>query len=324
MITYHAGMEIGNEITSITGIPDAQEVEIGARAQILGQNPLPTITTNDQFIKYVFVGWSEDPNSNNIKYYPGQMSDIIYEDTDLYAVWRISLSNLDWKIDYYWVNEGEPFDKTFRWVDDGSISRIKITESTDGAKVEMIGNSRWEGKGATWATFKSEFIEIQEFQFKYSINKGDSFNSGGFMFNVIETPTTLEGYMLSINFAGDFFRMASGKTGAIYKFVYNKGNSIGNPEKNKENVESLKLIETFNFGAYTSGRESSGSGTVSIKVVDGGYLITANELSQDCFVPVANIQPDTFGFYSDHYHHFCQQIGYFILENIKVVVVRNK
>ena len=252
------------------------------------------------------------------------MSDIIYEDTDLYAVWRISLSNLDWKIDYYWVNEGEPFDKTFRWVDDGSISRIKITESTDGAKVEMIGNSRWEGKGATWATFKSEFIEIQEFQFKYSINKGDSFNSGGFMFNVIETPTTLEGYMLSINFAGDFFRMASGKTGAIYKFVYNKGNSIGNPEKNKENVESLKLIETFNFGAYTSGRESSGSGTVSIKVVDGGYLITANELSQDCFVPVANIQPDTFGFYSDHYHHFCQQIGYFILENIKVVVVRNK
>lgn len=324
MITYHAGMKIENEITSITGIPDAQEVEIGARAQILGQNPLPLITTNDPFIKYVFVGWSEDPNSNNIKYYPGQMSDVIYEDTDLYAVWRISLSNLNWKIDYYWVNESEPFDTTFRWVKDGSISRIKISESPNGAQVEMIGNSVNEGKGAAWATFKSEFIEIQEFQFKYNINKGDSFNSGGFMFNVIETPTTLEGYMLSINFAGRFSTLANRKNGAIYKFVYQKGNSIGNPANNKKNVESLELIETFNFGAYTSGRESSGSGTVSIKVVDGGYLITANELSQDCFVPVANIQPDTFGFYSDHYSHSCQQIGYFILENIKVVVVRNK
>ncbi len=35
----------------------------------------------------------------------------------------------------------------------------------------MTGNSQFEGKGATWATFKSEFISIQEFQFTYHVNR---------------------------------------------------------------------------------------------------------------------------------------------------------
>lgn len=40
-----------------------------------------------------------------------------------------------------------------------------------GAVVEMTGNSKFEGKGATWATFKSEYISIQEFRFTYHVNK---------------------------------------------------------------------------------------------------------------------------------------------------------
>lgn len=117
-------------------------------------------------------------------------------------------------------------------VHDGSISYIDIIDNgLDGATVRMVGNSEYEGKGATWATFKSEFVSIEEFSFKYTINKGDSFNSGGFMFNVTENPTTLEGYMLSINFAGQFSSLAGGKNGAIYKFVYNKGDIIKVPAK---------------------------------------------------------------------------------------------
>ena len=327
LVTYHAGMEVKNEITSITGIPDEQEVEIGTKVKILGQNPTPKINTNDPFIKYVFVGWSEDQNSNKVKYYPGQTSDVIYEDTDLYAVWRISLTNLNWKKDYLWKGEVNPIQSNIRnsgaMIDDGSISFIDISESDSGAIVQMIGNSVDKGKGATWATFYSEFVEIQEFQFKYEINKGDSFNSGGFMFNVEETDTALEGYLLSINFKNELWDKAQ-SNGAIYKFRYIKG-------ANTENFEYLELISPLQFGNYTSKRESSGAGTISIEVLnekDGtsGYKITGSELHEPYILNLqpSEIKPNTFGFYSDHYDHHCMQIGYFKLDDIKILVVRSK
>ena len=103
----------------------------------------------------------------------------------------------------------------------------------------------------------------------------------------------------------------------IYKFRYNKNS-------NWNNVESIELIQPLQFGTYTGGRESSGSGNITITVVKGGYIVKGSELAQEYFVPVDDIKPDTFGFYSDHYSHNCSQIGYFKLDNIKIVVVRNK
>lgn len=165
-------------------------------------------------------------------------------------------------------------------VHDGSISYIDIIDNgLDGATVRMVGNSEYAGKGATWATFKSEFVSIEEFQFKYSINKGDSFNSGGFMFNVVETDTKLKGYLLSINFAGDFYSKAHNKNGAIFEFEYTKGN-------NTKNFEVLNLVEELKFGAYTGGRESSGQGEISIKVTDTGYIVHGTELSKDYVINV--------------------------------------
>lgn len=149
----------------------------------------------------------------------------------------------------------------------------------------MVGNGSYPGKGATWAKFKSAFVSIEEFSFKYYINKGDSFNSGGFMFNITETNTTLEGYLLSINFAGNFYSLAN-ENGAIYKFVYNKGTIINKPENNQKNMEKLELIESLKFGTYTSGRESSGQGEITIKVTDNGYKIHGTELSKDYDIEV--------------------------------------
>lgn len=204
-----------------------------------------------------------------------------------------------------------------------SISYIKIYDADEGSVVQMVGNSDLEGKGATWATFDSEVLNIAEFQFNYTINKGDSFNAGGFMFNIIETDTTLEGYMLSINYNGKFYNL-SRTNGAIYKFVYEKGTSVGNAENNRKNVEYLELIQTLNIGKYNSDRGSSGEGTITIEVTDTGYNIKCTELEEDYFIPVDDMQPNTFGFFSDHYDHDCSQIGYFKLDNIKVTVVREK
>ena len=296
MIRYHSNVDGYEEVKEIHNMPEDQEAEPGVQTTLSTKRP--SIDTTDQFIKYVFVGWTTDKDSTRIDYMPGTTV-LFDDDVDLYAIWRISLSNLNWKKDYT-----------------PSVSNINIRESDDGAIVEMVGNETNPGKGATWATFTSEFVEIQEFAFNYYINKGDSFNSGGFMFNVIEDGNTLSGYMLSINFAGKFYYTAR-SNGAIYKFRYNKNS-------NWNNVESIELIQPLQFGTYTGGRESSGSGNITITVVKGGYIVKGSELAQEYFVPVDDIKPDTFGFYSDHYSHNCSQIGYFKLDNIKIVVVRNK
>ena len=338
-ITYHYNTEGWEDITSQTGLPEPQEVEIGVQTPISTQQP--SITSSDQFIKYVFVGWADDPTSTEIKYLPGD-SDIFTEDVDLYAIWRVSLSNLRWNVDYLWTAPTDGFTECTsegQWtsgpwssgVRDGSISYITIDEVEEGSRVRMVGNSIDPGKGATWATFDSEFLNIASFTFDYEINKGDSFNAGGFMFNITETETTLEGYLLSINFAGNFYSNARAN-GAIYKFVYNKGNIIGQPDNNKRNMESIELVQPLTIGTYDSSRGSSGSGTITITVTDTGYEISCTEAnsqnqgaqSYDYFVPVTNIQPNTFGFFSDHYNHSCSQIGYFKLDNIKVVAVRDR
>ena len=313
VITYHPTYEIGGEITGIHNIPEPQDAEIGIAAKIQGNNPKPSITTNDKFIKYVFVGWTDEPNSTTVKYEAGSLA-TFYEDVDLYAVWRISLSELDWTRDYKW-NAPQYWDGGDHNVYDGSISNIRITESDEGARVEMTGNSTLAGKGATWATFKSEFISIQEFQFTYHVNKGDSFNAVGFMFNVVDKGSYLEGYMFSINFTGNPYQEA-GDTGAIFQFRYNKNS-------NTNNIESLTRKSSFHINV-SANRYSTTSGRMNIKVQKNGYLVTGTEMSGSSFIPVDNPQPDTFGFLSDHYSHGCEQIGYYKIDNIKIIAVRNK
>ena len=315
-IFYHPTYEVGGEITAINDIPEPQDAEIGVAAEIQGKNPTPNITTNNKFIKYVFVGWTDVPNSTTVKYQAGEMA-TFYEDVDLYAVWRISLSELDWTRDFKWGKDTPSYwDGGDHEVYDGSISNIRITEATEGAKVEMTGNSQFEGKGATWATFKSEFISIQEFQFTYHVNKGDSFNAVGFMFNVIDQGSYLEGYMFSINFTGKP-KEEAGDTGSIFKFRYNKNS-------NTKNIESLTRVGSAFHINVSSNRYSTTSGSMSIKVQENGYLVTGTEMTGSSFIPVDNPQPDTFGFMSDHYSHGCEQIGYYKIDNIKIIAVRNK
>ena len=208
---------------------------------------------------------------------------------------------------------------------------IYIDEMPDGrgSRIQMIGNENKPGKGAAWAEFDSEFLNIAEFSFDYYLNAGHSFNAGGFMFNISETNPgdpkngTLEGYMLSINFNFEMLSAAHNNTGAIFKFEYEKG-------KNNQHFEYLDAIQTFDIGDYNSGRGSSGNGNVVIQVVDNGYILKGNELTADLFIPVdpSEMNPNKFGFSSDHFGrehgHTCTNIGYFRLENVQVIAVRDK
>ena len=339
-ITYHPGFAIEGEITSIENIPEAQIINIGETAIIQGENPTPTIKTTNQYIKYVFAGWAETRDSSTIRYLPGEETGILTQDIELYAVWKISLSNLKWNKDYKYLSPIDmPFDEikqnagTFTsWymIWDNSISYINIAESEYGEKIEMIGNAHCRGKGAIWAKFESEHYNIQKIEFKLDISQGDSFNAGGLLFNVTDNGKYLKGYMFSVNFPvnsheNNFYKNAENKTGAIYKFTYKKA-------QNDNNVENITLVRSFDL-PYTEegvGRKSGhiGPTNIAIEVLNTGYKISSDSLTEDIYLEAIDEMNEetinTFGFFSDHYSHDCRNIGYFSLDNILITAVREK
>ena len=246
MIRYHENVPARavslGIITGVSNMPEDQEAMPNEMTQITTK--IPVATTSDPYLKYRCVGWSKDPSSTVAAYDAGA-KDVFEESVDLYAIWTVALGNLRWNKDYQ-----------------TSISNIEIKDEESGSKVEMVGNPKRPGKGACWATIDSTFAKITEFSFKYEVQRGDSFNAAGLMFNIIETSDTLEGYMFSVNFAGKFSSSAR-KDGAIFKFRYNKRN-------NGTNVESLELIQAIDLGS--SG--GSSKGTMNIKITDAGYKVT--------------------------------------------------
>ncbi len=314
-------------ITEVINMPEDQEAEPYIPVQI--SMNVPIAKTSDEFIQYKCVGWSLDPSSTVAAYKVGVENWETFDEGDdhvinLYAIWTVSLSSLKWKTDFYW-NHSKPVwpgdgmhDYTSDdYIGNGTVSNVRIRddEATGTSIVEMVGNSEQKGKGAVWTTFESEHLRIKDFSFDYSVNAGHSFNAAGFLFNVVETPTTIEGYMLSINFAGKFRSNAGGKSGAVYKFSYTKNT-------NSNQVESIQLEESLDLGTY-GGSYSGGNGNIKIEILNNGYRISGNEID-DTIIIVDAMHPNTFGFFSDHFGrecgHTCKNIGFFKMSNIKVTV----
>ena len=127
-------------------------------------------------------------------------------------------------------------------------------------------------------------------------------------------------------------------SGTIFKFSYNKGNSIEKPDININYIEKLELIDCFDIGTieienFNKDRfwtyinffgipDGLVQGAMTIKVTDTGYKLTSNifPVGYECTIPVENIEPNMFGFFSEHYSHSCGNIGYFELNSIRVIV----
>ena len=145
------------------------------------------------------------------------------------------------------------------------------------------------------------------------------------MFNVTDNGEYLKGYMFSVNFAGDFLKNSEGsKFGSIYEFEYKIG-------ANRNNVEKIEHICTFDLPHYETGDgrrgKHVGPTNIAIEVINTGYKISSNSLTEDIYIDVpANKMNretiNTFGFFSDHYDHRCKDIGYFVLEDIRVTAVK--
>lgn len=140
--------------------------------------------------------------------------------------------------------------------------------------------------------------------------------------------------MLSIGFRGCFIGESSTNenwNGAIWKFEYICNN-------NTEPFTYIDLKEplyTFNMKKTVVGssEESSegrtslqyGPGDIKIQVTEEGYTVTGSEITTDIKINVdkANKNQNSFGFFSSHHGHSCNQIGYFSLENI-IIRAKNK
>ncbi len=298
MIRYHENIpakasSIGI-VTGVTNMPEDQEALPNVRTTI--STKIPVATTNDRYIKLICTGWSLDPNAEVVTYEKG--NSYIFEDSvDLYAIWSISLGGLQWREDFT-----------------PSISKINRGEDTaNGSNINMVGNGYNPGKGAIWTTVASDHLKITEYSFSFAVYCGHSFNAAGLMFNVVESGNTLEGYLFSVNFRGQF---TSGGSGSIYKFVYNKN-------KNSSTFENLTLVQSLNVPIQGSGRQAMFSGRVAIKVTDTGYIFTS-DFSPDIPIDVVGrgdrMYPKSFGFFSEHMSHACGDIGSFKLEDIQVKI----
>lgn len=330
-------------INYASDLPESQLVETDSIVQI--STLKPKITTNDYFIDMSFDSWNTEKDGKGEKYLAGDNIQMYDKDRTLYAMWNLNLSKLQWNRDYYFINEDDAFIGGIKDGDhfnnksnnpnmaDGSVSYIYIDSKDGKNRIQMIGNRNKRGKGVAWTNFESDFLQLSEFQFSYLVNSGHSFNSAGFMFNIKQQGDTLTGYLLSINFNGNFKTLAENNNGAIYKFTYKLGNYIGNSNENGLNFEhssgsEIKLEQSFDLGTYNSNLNSTGDGTISIKITDSGYRISGSEFTQEYFVnvPASEMNPNSFGFFSDHFGqqegHSCYNVGYFKLDDVKVLASR--
>ena len=303
MIRYHENVPAKVQdlgiITSITDIPEDQEALPEVKTKI--SEKIPKITTSDRYITLKCIGWSTNPEAETMDYEQGKEY-IFKESVDLYAIWTIDLSNLDWKKDFT-----------------PSVSTIDIVSNGAQTDIKMIGNRTNPGKGATWTSIDSNVIKIKNFKFDYNIDFGDSFTSAGILLNVKDSNPgdehngTLTGYMISFNYAsayseyGKIFR-ESGSNATVWEFTYNKG-------QNSSNFDATTLTKKENLNI-------SKSGSMEIKVTDAGYEIYTDKGGKeyDLIVPASAKSANSFGFFSAHYKHNCHQIGQFNITNIKVGV----
>jgi len=267
---------------------------------------------------FIFDGYFYSTDSTSKQYVDEKGNWITpweYEsDGTLYAHWHLDLPSLTWAMDI-----------------SSSVSSINIIRGgkNEGDRVQMRGNRSNPGKGAAWVEWegKDNWLRLTSIEFDYNIEQGDSFLTAGLMLNVnMSDNDRLKGYILSFNFDKQRFNQMHNfnisNTGSIFKFTYKKA-------ANSNVIENLTEISDFdaglvggNFGSYSRGGRYQGK--VKIEIESSKYIITImnpngtvrNTITID--EEPSNMYPNNFGFFSEHYSHGCDEIGYFELYNIRI------
>lgn len=306
---------------------------------------------------FIFDGYFYSTDSNS-KQYVDEKGNWIesweYErDGTLYAHWHIYLPGLEWKSDFKWNNNytiaelglGPNNETSSKAVYDGSISKIEFPEA--GNSVQMIGNGNLAGKGAAWVDNLPNYLKISKISFDYEINKGDSFIAAGLMLNVDTSDNDkLRGYLLSFNFQPS--TMGASKSGSTHEFVYTIKDNTSNFVNRNQTFNSIKnntsnfanrnqILNTDKNAIYkladfnVGGTASKFKGHIDVKIESDKYIIEVRNSASDpnpkytttIEVGANNMKPNNFGFFSTHYSHYCERLGFFELKNINIEAIEN-
>ena len=195
----------------------------------------------------------------------------------------------------------------FEWIRDvsGSIGSINITNN--GSVVAMYGNESNQGKNAIYVESENAGSKKHVFSFDYSLSYGDSFSAAGVMINIGKVDNVLSGYAITFNNRAGSFGNGGASICKINYYLGTNGEQFG-----RSNVNEITSLNLASQGQLTIEYTSS-----YIKVSGGGM---SSAVSIECTSKYGS----GIGFFSEHYSHGCDYIGYFALTNMSLQMDTSK
>lgn len=201
---------------------------------------------------------------------------------------------------------GQNLSESFTWLQDVSSNIGSITFENNGSKIQMYGNRRRAGHNKIYTSNNTNpDIYQQEMSFSYNLNFGDSFNGAGVLLNTNVVSNRLYGYAL----------MAF-NNGTTYVYKLN-GVPTGTDYSEYSQITDstyATIIGSVPMGSYGNFTIQTTKQKLTV-LKDGVNIGTVNLPTHYGW---------SFGFFSDHYSHNCNQIGQFALENLKLETTMGK
>lgn len=188
--------------------------------------------------------------------------------------------------------------KEFKWEKDISSSIGSLSLTNNGRTVEMRGNRSNAGKNAIYILSDQSLLK-QEFSFSYSMSFGDSFSAAGVFLNIGKVGNQLQGYAIGFPHSSGTFSQVG-----VYEVTYTLNN-------HSRQFEYTKLIQSLPI---------SNSGNLSVEIYEDTMYVWGGGISQANRKEINLPRHYGFGigFFSEHYSHGCDNIGYFSLNNLNL------
>ena len=198
---------------------------------------------------------------------------------------------------------------TFAWTQHIYSHVGSISIQNNGSRIQMYGNPSNPGFNKILTPNNQDpDIKEQTMSFDFSLDYGDSFDSGGVLLNThLNENGLMDGYALAFprGQQATLFKLKDWSS-SYTEEIWNAGNI--NPKATR--------IGTINMGE---------SGSFKLKMEKNKLTV----LNRNTGAEIGNLPLDEhfgwgFGFFSDHYSHGCSVIGQFALTNVDLNIIKAK
>ena len=203
---------------------------------------------------------------------------------------------------------------TFAWTQHVYNHVGSISIQNNGSRIQMYGNPSNPGFNKILTPNNQDpDIKEQTMSFDFSLDYGDSFDSGGVLLNThLNENGLMDGYALAF---------PNGRQATLYKlknWSSSSGEEIWSGGWGASGTINPKatLVGTINMGQ---------SGSFKLKMEKNKLTV----MNRNTGAEIGNLPLDEhfgwgFGFFSDHYSHGCSRIGQFALTNVDLNILKAK